>query len=193
MSNTVTAPRRVIADLVPQSVLSTVALVVAGATFVGLLAQVSIPLWFTPVPLTGQTLGVLIVGSALGLRRATASLSLYLVAGLAGLPWFAGGASGYSASCGYIVGFIVAAAFLGFAAESGASGSVVRSIPSMVCAEIIIFTFGVVWLKYALHASWGQALAWGFTPFIAGDLIKAVLAGCLMPTAWSLVHRASRQ
>lgn len=190
-SNTLTNRRvRVIADVLPKSFVSAVALIVGGAALVGLLAQVSIPLGFTPVPVTGQTLGVLIVGSALGFSRASASMSLYLLAGLAGVPWFAGGMSGYAPSCGYIVGFILASAFLGRAAERGASGSVLRSIPSMLIAEAIIYIVGVTWLKIDLGVSWSTALSLGFTPFIAGDVIKAAIAGCLLPTAWNIVKKS---
>ena len=98
MSSNTVSTHRVLADFVTANIVNTVALIVGGATFVGLLAQVSIPLGFTPVPVTGQTLGVLMVGSALGFSRAAASMSLYLVAGLAGVPWFAGGMSGYAPS-----------------------------------------------------------------------------------------------
>ncbi|MHB2028068.1 MAG: biotin transporter BioY, partial [Acidimicrobiales bacterium] len=87
-------PRRVLADIVPQTLINEIALVVGAAALVGLLAQVSIHLSFTPVPITGQTLGVMLAGSALGWRRASASMALYLVAGVAGVPWFAGHASG---------------------------------------------------------------------------------------------------
>jgi biotin transport system substrate-specific component len=180
---------RVIADFIPETLVSAVALIVGGAAFVGLLAQVSIPLGFTPVPVTGQTLGVLIVGSALGFSRAAASMSLYLFAGLAGVPWFAGGLSGYAPSCGYIVGFIVASAYLGRAAERGASGSVVRSVPSMFVAEAIIYAIGVTWLKVDLGVTWSSALSLGFTPFLWGDVLKAVIAGCLLPTAWTVVRK----
>lgn len=190
-SNTLTNRRvRVIADVFPESLVSAVALIVGGAALVGLLAQVSIPLGFTPVPVTGQTLGVLIVGSALGFSRASASMSLYHLAGLAGVPWFAGGMSGYAPSCGYIVGFILASAFLGRAAERGASGSVLRSVPSMLIAEAIIYIVGVTWLKIDLGVSWSTALSLGFTPFIAGDVIKAAIAGCLLPTAWNIVKKS---
>src|ERR1700719_4388753 len=93
----------VLADLRPGSLVRATILVVGAAGFVGLLAQISIHLSFTPVPITGQTLGVLLAGTALGWRRAGAALVLYAVAGLAGVPWFAGQASGYvGASFGYV-------------------------------------------------------------------------------------------
>ncbi|HEY2315390.1 MAG TPA: biotin transporter BioY, partial [Streptosporangiaceae bacterium] len=122
-----------------------VLLVVGAAGFVGALAQISIHLSFTPVPITGQTLGVLLAGTALGWRRAAASMGLYAIAGLAGVPWFAGASSGYaSASFGYIVGFFFAATACGYLAETGADRSVLRSLPAMIVGEIIIYVFGLV-------------------------------------------------
>ena len=166
-------------------------LLVAGAAgFVGALAQISIHLSFTPVPITGQTLGVLLAGTALGWRRAAASMALYAVAGVAGVPWFAGATSGYvGASFGYIVGFFFAAAACGYLAERGADRSVLRSVPAMIVGEIIIYAFGVSWLAIDLHLGTNAALADGFTPFVAGDAIKAAIAAGLLPVAWQLAGR----
>src|SRR5579884_808130 len=109
---------RVLGDTLPGERIRDVLLVVAGAGLVGLLAQISIHLSFTPVPITGQTLGVLLVDTTLGLRRGAASLALYAIAGVAGVGWFADGASGYvGASFGYILGFIASAAVCGYLAE----------------------------------------------------------------------------
>lgn len=187
-------PRRVLADLVPSSLATNVALIVGGAMFVGLLAQISIPLSFTPVPVTGQTLGVLLVGPALGGRRAVASLALYVMAGLVGVPWFAHGASGYpSATFGYLLGFVLASYVLGVAAQRGIDRSVLRSVPAMLAAEVVVFAFGVTWLKFALDASVSQAIAWGLTPFLLGEVMKSVIAGLALPVAWRIADRAPRQ
>ncbi len=161
-------------------------LLVAGAAgFVGALAQISIHLSFTPVPITGQTLGVLLAGTALGWRRAAAALGLYAVAGVAGLPWFAGGTAGYaSASFGYIVGFFFAATACGYLASRGADRSVLKSVPAMIAAEIIIYAFGLTWLALDLHLGAGATLADGLTPFLAGDAIKAAIAAGLLPLVW---------
>jgi biotin transport system substrate-specific component len=167
-----------------------VLLVVGAAGFVGLLAQISIHLRFTPVPITGQTLGVLLAGTALGWRRAAAALALYAVVGVVGVPWFAGGGSGYaSASFGYIVGFFFAAAACGFLAERGNDRSLLRSVPAMLVGEIIIYAFGLTWLALDLHLSASATLADGFTPFVAGDVIKAAIAAGLLPVAWKLAGR----
>ena len=177
----------VLADLLPGALVRDALLVVGAAGFVGLLAQISIQLSFTPVPITGQTLGVLLAGTALGWRRAGAALALYAVAGLAGVPWFAHHQSGYvGASFGYVLGFFFAAILCGYLAERGADRSVLRSVPAMVAGEVVIYAFGVTWLALALHLSASQALAEGFTPFVAGDAIKAAIAAGLLPGAWWL-------
>ena len=117
-TDTLRRPRPlVLADLLPGTLVRDVGLVVGAAGFVGLLAQISIHLSFTPVPITGQTLGVLLAGTALGWRRAAAAMALYAVAGVAGVPWFAAHSSGYaSASFGYILGFFLAATLCGYLA-----------------------------------------------------------------------------
>ncbi len=177
----------VLADLVPGARVRDVLLVVGGATLIGLLAQISIHLSFTPVPITGQTLGVLVVGTSLGWRRGGAALALYAVAGVIGVPWFASGASGYvGASFGYIVGFIVCALVCGVLAERGADRSLLGSVPAMLAGEIVMYTIGVVWLGIALHVSAGTAISLGLTPFLAGDAIKMGLAALLLPAAWKL-------
>jgi biotin transport system substrate-specific component len=164
-----------------------VLLVVGAAGFVGALAQISIHLSFTPVPITGQTLGVLLAGTALGWRRAAASMALYAIAGVAGLPWFAGHASGYvGASFGYIVGFFFAAIACGYLAERGADRSVLRSVPAMLVGEILIYAFGCAWLAIDLHLGAAATLKDGFTPFVIGDAIKAAIAAGLLPLAWKL-------
>jgi biotin transport system substrate-specific component len=163
------------------------ALVVGAAGFVGAMAQITIRLSFTPVPITGQTLGVLIAGTALGLRRAAASMALYAVLGIGGLPWFADGTAGYaSASFGYIIGFLFAAAACGYLASRRADRSVLRSVPAMLIGEIIIYFFGCTWLAVDLHLSAAATISDGLTPFLAGDAIKAAIAAGLLPLAWRL-------
>jgi biotin transport system substrate-specific component len=169
-----------------------VVLVIGAAGLVGGLAQISIHLSFTPVPITGQTLGVLLAGTALGWRRAAASMALYAVAGVAGVPWFADHARGYvGASFGYIVGFFFAAALCGYLAGRGEDRSVVDSVQAMLAAEVVIYLIGVTWLAADLHLSAATALADGFTPFVIGDAIKAAIAAGLLPAAWKLARRPS--
>lgn len=178
-----------------------VLLVVGAAGLVGALAQISFHLSyffsfhlsFTPVPITGQTLGVLLAGTALGWRRAAAAMALYAVAGLAGVPWFAGHTSGYvGASFGYIVGFFFAATACGYLAGRGADRSVLKSVPAMIVGEILIYAFGLTWLALDLHLGAAATLTAGFTPFVAGDAIKAAIAAGLLPVAWKLAGRPRR-
>jgi biotin transport system substrate-specific component len=191
--STIAVPRQkhlVLADLLPGTLVRDAVLVVGAAGFVGLLAQISIHLSFTPVPITGQTLGVLLAGTALGWKRGTAAMGLYAVAGLIGLPWFADHQSGYvGASFGYIVGFVFCAALCGFLAERGADRSLLRSVPAMVAGEVVMYGIGVIWLGIDLHVGAGKALSLGLTPFLAGDAIKAGIAALLLPGAWKLADR----
>jgi biotin transport system substrate-specific component len=190
-SDTLRRPRPVVlADLLPGTLVRDVALVVGAAGFVGLLAQISIHLSFTPVPITGQTLGVLLAGTALGWRRAAAAMALYAVAGVAGVPWFAGHSSGYaSASFGYILGFFLAATLCGYLAERGADRSVLKSVPAMLAGEVVIYAVGLTWLALDLHLGASATIAAGLTPFLAGDAIKAAIAAGLLPVAWKIVGR----
>lgn len=183
----------VLADLIPGAVVRDILLVVGAAGFVGALAQFSIHLSFTPVPITGQTLGVLLACTALGWRRALAAMILYAGAGLVGVPWFAGHASGYvGASFGYILGYVLAAAVCGLLAERGADRSVLRSLPTMLAAEVTLYAAGLTWLALYAHLGAAQTIAEGLTPFIAGDAIKAVIAAGLLPAAWRLAGRRGR-
>jgi biotin transport system substrate-specific component len=189
----------VLGDLVARSqgratrLLSDVLLVAGAAAFVGALAQMAIRLPFTPVPITGQTLGVLLAGTALGWRRAAASMAVYAIAGVAGIPWFADHASGYvGASFGYVVGFFFAATACGFLASRGADRSVLKALPAMLVGEIIVYAFGLTWLALDLRLTAGATLKDGFTPFIAGDSIKCAIAAGLLPAAWKIAGLSPR-
>ena len=185
--------RRVLADLVPASVLADIALVVGAAAFVGVLAQISIPLGFTPVPITGQTLGVMLAGAALGWYRAGLAMLLYMAAGLVGVPWFADHASGYVGSnFGYLIGFVVAGALLGWLAARGNDRTITRAVVAMAIGDLVIFAIGVPWLAVSIHVSLVTAISLGFTPFIYGEIIKASIAGVALPSTWRLVDRTER-
>ncbi len=169
-------------------------LIVIGSLFVALFAQISIPLPFTPVPITGQTFAVLLVGAALGSKRGAASLGLYFVEGAAGLHFFAGGSSGLYTdkgaligSLGYLIGFIIAAYVIGLLAERGMDRSFRTSIIPFVIGTIIIYAFGVAWLMFSYKMDLMAALTAGFFPFLIGDAIKLILAGVALPAAWKLV------
>ncbi len=191
-------PRQVLADLLPAStagraVVRDTALVVGGAALTGLAAQISLPVHGSPVPVTGQTFAALLVGTTLGARRGATSMLLYALAGVAGMPWFAGGTSGASsASFGYILGMILAASAVGALARLGADRNVLRTAGAMVVGEALIYAVGVPYLAVAVHLSLGRAVALGLTPYLIGDALKAALAMGLLPAAWKLVRRAER-
>lgn len=177
----------VLADLLPGALARDALLVTGAAGFVGALAQVSVHISGTPVPITGQTLGVLLAGTALGWRRAAAAMTLYAVAGVAGVPWFAGHSSGYAgASFGYILGFFFAAVLCGYLAERKADRSLLRSVPAMLAGEVVLYLFGLTWLAVDAHLGPAATLREGLTPFLAGDAIKAAIAAGLLPAAWRL-------
>ena len=167
-----------------------IALIVVGSLLVAALAQITIPLPFTPVPLTGQTFAILLVGAALGSKRGLASMILYIAEGALGLPFFAGGASGWhvlvGATAGYLLGFIAAAYIIGLLAERGLERTVRTSFVPFFVGTLIIYFFGVTWLAIVL-GSFSKAIAAGLLPFIIGDIIKLILAALTLPAAWKMV------
>jgi biotin transport system substrate-specific component len=175
------------------SAMTRVAGIVAGAALIALCAQVSIPLGFTPVPLTGQTFAVLVVGASLGGLDGAASAILYVLVGALGAPVYAGHSHGWhvlsSASGGYLVGFIAAAALTGFLAQNGWDRQVGSSLGALVTGNVLIYAFGVAWLAHVLHVGTATALTDGVYPFIPGDLIKVYLAAGALPFAWRLRGR----
>jgi biotin transport system substrate-specific component len=182
---------RVLADVVPHTWVRQLVLVTGGAAFVGLAAQIAIPLPFTPVPLTLQTFAVLLTGAALGSRRGALSMALYALVGVLGVPWFAQGSSGYSApSFGYILGFVAAAFIVGRIAEGGATRTAARTAWLMVVGNLVIYAIGVTWLKFALGADAATAISLGLTPFLIGDALKIAAAAGLLPLTWRGLRKA---
>jgi len=182
-----TARRLVLADRVfPRTLLMDVVLVVAGAALVTVLAQVAIPLW--PVPITGQTLAVLLVGSTLGAVRGAISMVLYALLGLVGLPIFSDGSHGagvlFGATGGYIVGFIISAALVGWLAERQWDRKILKAIVTFVAGSVVVFAVGLPWLAVVLHTDLPTTLQYGLYPFIIGGIIKAAIAAGLLPLAW---------
>jgi len=166
-----------------------VALVMGGSLFIALSAQVAIHLPFSPVPVTGQTLAVILVGMLLGSRRGSLALLTYLAEGLAGLPVFAGGTAGparlLGPTGGYLVGFIVAAYVTGLLAERGWDRRVGTTLLAMLFGNAVLYALGLPWL--AAFVGVRRALPLGLYPFIPGDLLKVVLAALLLPAGWKLL------
>jgi biotin transport system substrate-specific component len=187
----ISAPR-VLADTLPDARARDVLLVLSGAWLTALLAQIAIHVPPSPVPVTGQTLAVVIVGASLGATRGASSLALYLVLGLF-LPVYADGTSGpevvWGATGGYLVGFIAAAWLIGYLAERGADRKPLLAFTAFCLGQLAVFGIGVPWLKVATDMTWADAVHNGFTLFIVGGLIKAGLAGILTPLAWRATAR----
>ncbi len=205
MSAIAAAPssRRVLADVIARpssrgrAFALDAGLVVAGAALVAVLAQVSIPLW--PVPITGQTLGVIVVGAALGSRRGAAALITYMLVGLAGLPVFADFTGTIAAvakpSFGFVIGFIFSAFVAGWFAERAWDRRPALAFVGFAAASVVPFLFGIPYMAFILnvvlgldYSFWGL-LEVGLLPFIVGGLIKAALAALIIPGAWALVRK----
>jgi biotin transport system substrate-specific component len=183
----------VLGDLLPGEVTRDIALVVGSALFVGLAAQVSLPIPGTPVPVSGQTFAVLLAGAALGTSRSALGMLIYLLAGMAGVPWFAEGTSGTGMpSLGYVIGFVLSGAMVGALSRRGGDRTPLRTAGTMALGTVIIYAVGVPYLMASLNVGAGKALDLGVEPFVVGDGLKVLLAAGLLPVAWKLLgHRES--
>lgn len=166
-----------------------IALVVGGSLFAALCAQIRVPLPFTPVPITGLTLGILLVGSLLGSRLGGVSMLLYLLMGVVGLPFFAGGEAGWQhvqgATGGYLLAAPLAALLVGWLAERGWDRRVATAALSMLLGNMVIYLVGVAWLAILIGLQ--AAIVKGLLPFLVGDLIKIGLACLALPGGWHLL------
>jgi len=186
-----------LADLIPGSgamaYVRDAGLVVGGAAFTGLAAQISFTIpSISPVPYTLQTFAVLLVGASFGAARGALSMALYLLAGLAGVPWFAEQVSGFEAAkatMGYLAGFIVAAAVVGYLSSRGNDRRFLSSTAEMFLGTLIIYAIGVPVLMNALNVNLAQGLEYGLYPFVITDTLKVLAAAGLLPLAWKLVNR----
>ena len=173
--------------------LTDVLLVLAGTAFVAVAAQVSISLPFTPVPITGQTFAVLLVGTSLGALLGLASLGLYLFVGALGAPVFADRTSGWDVitgpTGGYIVGFVLAAVLAGFLAQRRWDRHFNSAVAAMLSGNVVIYLVGLPWLAAKIDTGLEDTLEAGLYPFVVGDLFKLYLAGALLPAAWAAVKR----
>jgi biotin transport system substrate-specific component len=179
--------------VIPRSAINNVALILSGAVLTAYAAQLVIPMW--PVPITAQTLAVLLVGSVLGATRGAISLIFYFSMGAVGLPVFSAATSlSFGPTFGYLIGFIAAAALVGYLSQRGWHRSVAGVLSSFVIANSAIYLFGLPWLAFAL-GSFGAAndfpsvAAAGLAPFILGDVIKMIVAAALLPLAWKFLSK----
>jgi biotin transport system substrate-specific component len=183
-----------------------VACAVGGSLLLAGLAQIAIHLPFTPVPITGQTLGVLLIGAAYGPGLGMSTIALYLAWAIVGLPFFAPEADGShrtglevlawaGTTGGYLWGFVLASGLVGWLSRRGWDRSLRSSISAMLLGSIVIYAVGLPWLHHALPAIVGQPVSWqatfeaGLYPFLIGDTVKLLLAAGLLPLAWRAFRR----
>ncbi len=161
-------------------------LIVGYAALTGLSAQLA--MYINPaVPITGQTFAVLLAGATLGFKRGTASMLVYLGAGVAGIPVFASGGAIAGASRGYLVGFVAAAAIVGYLVERGWARNPLKLLLAMLIGEVAIYAVGLPWL--AFYVPGDKVLEFGLTPFIPGDAIKMAMAAFGAPLALAGIRR----
>ena len=181
-------------SLIPRTTaLSNAVLVVSGVLGLAALAQIAIPVPGSPVPVTGQTLGVLILGTTYGSTLGFTTFAMYMLAGITGAPVFANGGQGLDriigATGGYIIGMLVATFVLGPVARFSLDQRFLTALPSMLIGTVITFSFGVVWLHQYTGQSWSWTFSAGLTPFIVGEALKIAIAGTSLPAIWRVVNR----
>lgn len=180
--------RPVLADLLPGARTRDVALVGGAALLTALLAQVAIPVAGSPVPITGQTLAVVVTAAALGPARGVAGQALYLLLGMIGLPFYSEATGGVEvvtgATGGYLLGFLPAAYLIGLAARHGQDRRLTRALPLFAAGQLVIFAVGVPWLAVAADLTAAQAVEAGFYPFLVGGAVKAVIAAGVLSGLW---------
>ena len=183
----------------PQSTALTEALfVVGGIGFISLLAQIAIPVPGSPVPVTGQTLAVLLIGTTYGARLGFITFATYLLAGVAGAPIFAPSATSANhgldrlvgATGGYLVGMLIASLLLGYLADRKADQKFRTSFPALLLGDLVIFTFGLAWLHASLDLTWAATFKAGLTPFILGEALKIAITATSLPLVWRKISRS---
>jgi biotin transport system substrate-specific component len=182
------------ASLFPRSsALTRVLFVTGGVIFLSALAQVAFPIPGSPGPFTGQTLGVLLLSTSYGATLGMTTFAVYLLAGIAGAPIFANGSYGIEkvvgATGGYLVGMLIASFVLGTLAQRRLDQKFITALPAMLLGNLIIFTFGLMWLHQFTGKDWAWTLNAGLTPFIFGEVIKIAIAGTSLPILWRFVQK----
>jgi biotin transport system substrate-specific component len=191
MSSSATSLR---SSLMPRTTaLTNAVLIVSGVFALAILAQIAIPVPGSPVPVTGQTLGVLLIGTAYGSTLGVTTFALYLLAGIAGAPVFANNGFGIDrvigATGGYLIGMLVATYVVGQLARLRLDQKFLTALPSMLIGTVITFGFGLVWLQQYTGKDWAWTINAGLTPFIVGEVLKIAIAGTSLPIIWRLVNR----
>jgi len=177
------------------TVASQISLILTGTVFLALMAQISFPIPGSPVPFTGQTLGVLLLGTAYGAGLGFSTMAFYLLMGMAGAPIFSSGTSGIEriagATGGYLVGMLISSLVLGALAGRKWDQKIKTVIPTMIIGNSIIFIVGLTWLHQYTGQSWAWTFEKGFTPFVLGEIIKIAIASTALPAVWKYVSKRS--
>jgi biotin transport system substrate-specific component len=172
---------------------SQISLILSGTIFLAVMAQISFPIPGSPVPFTGQTLGVLLLGTAYGARLGFSTVAFYLAMGIAGAPIFASGSHGFEkivgATGGYLIGMLLSALVLGALAGRKWDQKIKTVIPTMIIGNVIIFSIGLIWLHQYSGQSWSWTIEKGLTPFILAEFIKIAIASTALPAVWRLVAK----
>ena len=168
--------------------------IVGGTLFIAALAQIAIPVPGSPVPVTGQTLAVYLIGTTYGARLGFATFATYLLAGIAGAPVFAPAATQglarlTGATGGYLLGMLIAVLVLGALADRKADQKFKTSFPALIFGSVIVFTFGLIWLNVSLNLTWAQTISAGLTPFIFGEVIKIAITATSLPLIWRKISK----
>lgn len=199
MSQLTLAPTRsvLVDSLGARSIAANITMVIAGAALTAGAAQLVIPMW--PVPITGQTFAVLLVGTTLGALRGALSMLLYIALGAIGLPVFTEGSAGWQVIAGptggYLIGFVLAAILTGWLAQRSWDRKIIGAGVAFLAGTVVIYAVGLPWLSVALGQlgypnDLGATLSAGLFPFVPGDILKAVVAGAILPVTWKIVSRA---
>jgi biotin transport system substrate-specific component len=171
--------------------------IVGGTLFIAALAQIAVPVPGSPVPVTGQTLAVYLIGTTYGARLGFATFTTYLLAGIAGAPVFAAatGAASHGiarltgATGGYLIGMLVAVLVLGALADRKADQKFKTSFPALILGSVIVFAFGLIWLNVSLNLTWAQTISAGLAPFIFGEVIKIAITATSLPLIWRKISK----
>ena len=168
-------------------------LALGGAGFLAVMAQIAIPVPGSPVPVTGQTLGVLLIGASYGPALSISTVALYLAIGAAGAPIFSNGGSGFAKlvgpTGGYLAGMVLTSLVLGYLATKKWDARFRTALQAMLIGEVLTFIPGLIWLQHATGKDWSWTISAGFTPFILGEAIKIALAAVTLPAIWKVVDK----
>jgi biotin transport system substrate-specific component len=177
------------------TVASQISLILTGTVFLAVMAQIAFPIPGSPVPFTGQTLGVLLLGTAYGAGLGFSTIAFYLLMGMAGAPIFSSGTSGIERivgpTGGYLVGMLISSVVLGALAGRKWDQRIKTVIPTMIIGNLVIFAIGLLWLNLYTGQSWLWTFEKGLTPFIFGEIIKIAIASTALPAVWKYVAKRS--